>query len=339
MAAVWDVQQAGPQVQLDAWKYVRAAVLVAGSGALGAGVWHLQQRQDCVDLRFVRQDYACEARSDAGVAAYASLENDVRMRVARAQAAGEVERASVHFQRLRDGEGFGINEDAVFSPASMLKLPIVIGLFLAEERSPGTLEEQLLYAPEQVRDYLVPTQIEVASPGLEHGKTYSVERLMQATITYSDNLAYYVLLAHFSAQQQHAALLPRTLRELGIQDPHDLDDESARVREYAALFRTLYNASYLDATSSEKLLSWLGASTYDKGIAAGTPRSVAIANKFGERVLSDGTTELHDCGVVYSDDDPYVLCIMTKGKNFAALQHVIVDVSSSVYESVASGAL
>jgi hypothetical protein len=161
---------------------------------------------------------------------------------------------------------------------------------------------------------------------------------LRAVIVHSDNRSYYVLIAYMNAERDRNALLVRTFRELGIQDPSNLDDEAASVREYAGLFRLLYNTAYLDEAASAKLLAWLSESTYDKGLGAGTPPGIRIANKFAERVAaSDEAHYLHDCGIVYTSDDPYVLCVMTKGRDFAALQEVVSEVSSAVYSAVAAG--
>jgi beta-lactamase class A len=313
-------------------KYVLMAGVAICGAALGAMCLHLYQQRSCGGARFLRHEYACDAPNEAAVTKQPKLENEIRTRLGREQADGKLTRAGIYFQRLSDGVGFSINDDAMFAPASMLKLPIAFGILLVERQSPGTLQEEIPYTPEQATGFVIPEQIEVAESGLERGKSYSVEELLRATITYSDNLAYYILLARFGAD--HKELMTRTFRELGIQDPVSLEHDAASVREYAGLFRLLYNASYLDASASEKLLSWLAASTYDKGIAAGTPSGVAVANKFGERKLPDGTHELHDCGIVYSDAEPYVLCVMTKGHDFAALESTIADVSNTIYASV-----
>jgi hypothetical protein len=305
---------------------------------LGAGCLYLYERQSCADVDLLRHDHVCP-RLDASSASYRTLEGDVRDRVARMQADGTLTRAAVRFQRLRDGAGFGVNDDATFAPASMLKLPFAFAMFQLERQSPGTLGQEMPYTPERVRNFTIPRQIEVEPSGLQPGQTCTIEALMRAAVTYSDNLAYYLLVQFVNEDPARVAVLTRTFREVGVTDPRTLEDPSASVREYAGLFRLLYNTSYLDAAASEKLLLWLKASGYRKGIAAGTPAGVAVANKFGERVAPDGTHQLHDCGIVYRGDDPYVLCIMTQGTEFGALRRALLDVSRTVYAAEESRTL
>ena len=80
---------------------------------------------------------------------------------------------------------------------------------------------------------------------------------------------------------------------------------------------------------------------FPQGLQAGIPASVEVAQKFGERqvFLHDGTLsyrELHDCGIVYAPDNPYILCVMTRGHDFASLSSTIRDISKVVYDYVAA---
>jgi hypothetical protein len=42
--------------------------------------------------------------------------------------------------------------------------------------------------------------------------------------------------------------------------------------------------------------------------------------------------ELHDCGIVYLPDNPYLLCVMTKGNDFAKMEKIIEEISRLSYE-------
>lgn len=280
------------------------------------------------------QDFAC-LTNEAEPEMLPELEDEVREVIERRSGADM--RSGVLFQRLNDGVGFSIGDEQKFVPASLLKLPVAFAILVLDAQQAGTLEQELPYTVEQAGGCVVLSQNEVSASGLELGQRYTVESMLRAVIVHSDNLSYCILIDHMNAQSDRRALMQRTFRELGIQDPESLNHEDASVREYAGLFRLLYNTAYLDATGSAKLLAWLSESSYDKGIGAGVPSSVRIANKFAERVTSEETRYLHDCGVVYVGGDPYLLCVMTKGRDFAALREIIAGVSSAVYSAVAAG--
>jgi hypothetical protein len=63
---------------------------------------------------------------------------------------------------------------------------------------------------------------------------------------------------------------------------------------------------------------------------------MVVAHKFGEMSAPDGTVQLNDCGIVYKPDQPYLICVMTKGTNYDSLVTVISHISNMVYTSVAS---
>lgn len=146
-------------------------------------------------------------------------------------------------------------------------------------------------------------------------------------IVYSDNKAANALLNHIEASS-----LDSVYQNLGIEVP-DIDENEnfMSVRDYASFFRILYNASYLNHAMPEKALGILTKSQFNLGLTAGVPPQIEVAHKFGERVLLDGR-QLHDCGVVYKIDKPYLLCIMTRGNNFIGMSETIKAISETAYK-------
>src|SRR6185437_13516132 len=93
--------------------------------------------------------------------------------------------------------------------------------------------------------------------------------------------------------------------------------------------------TYLSPEMSEKALKLLSQTTFTSGIVAGVPKNIPVAHKFGERAYdTDATKELHDCGIVYFPNHPYMLCIMTKGTDFGSLATVLKTISQKTYDEV-----
>jgi hypothetical protein len=71
------------------------------------------------------------------------------------------------------------------------------------------------------------------------------------------------------------------------------------------------------------------------GLIAELPKSIRVAHKYGERgVYQDGVLigiELHDCGIVYAPENPYYLCVMTRGTELKKLSNLIADISAKVF--------
>jgi len=162
-------------------------------------------------------------------------------------------------------------------------------------------------------------------------QSYSYQELIERMIAYSDNNATILL----SKGIQEDVFL-RPYEDLGIAPPLLQNGEYyLRVKDYATFFRVLFNASYLSREYSEKALGVLLKSEYQQGLVAGIPADIRVAHKFGERIWEDTNEhQLHDCGIVYYPNRPYLLCVMTRGKDFTPLGEVIADISSLVYKEV-----
>lgn len=91
---------------------------------------------------------------------------------------------------------------------------------------------------------------------------------------------------------------------------------------------------------SEKALQILSTTNFNVDLQAKLPKEVVVSHKFGERGYIDiNLKQLHDCGIVYAQGNPYLLCKMTKDDNFAVLSSVIADVSEIVYKSVSENSI
>lgn len=237
---------------------------------------------------------------------------------------------SVYFRDLNNGPWVGINEKEPFAPASLLKVPTMIAMLKEAEQKPGVLSEQVIYPGNADLN-----EMQAFKPAvrLEAGKSYTIDDLIFRAVAYSDNNANNLLFERIDKN-----ILLRTYKDLGLSFPAVVPENSMTVRQYASFFRILFNASYLSKEMSEKALAYLSRTTFRNGIVAGVPGDVAVAHKFGERVSVEdpGIKQLHDCGIVYYPGHPYLLCIMSRGDDFAALDDIIVDISRLVYEEIDS---
>ncbi|PKN02741.1 hypothetical protein CVU76_01755 [Candidatus Dojkabacteria bacterium HGW-Dojkabacteria-1] len=237
---------------------------------------------------------------------------------------------SIYYKDLNSGAWIGINEDETFSPASLLKLPIMIATYKLAESQKDLLEKSIVFTREETGA----TQNFLPENHLEEGKTYTLDRLVEQLIIYSDNDALYPI-----EQLTTYENLAKIYTDLGLRNPYEPENENTMtVKDYASFFRILYNASYLNKEMSEKALKVLSQTEYDDGLSAGIPENVKISNKFGEREYKDALIyerkQLHDCGIIYHPTKPYLLCVMTKGSNFESLQEILKEISSSIYTKV-----
>jgi beta-lactamase class A len=239
---------------------------------------------------------------------------------------------SVYFRELNDGIWFAIGDTEQFVPASLRKLPLMIALLKMAEgpRGQGLLDAQVAF--ELSRDYNADQNVKPAEP-MVPGARYTVAELIRRMITASDNNAFTLL-----TRVVDPAELDRVYSLLRMQNPRAASDDAfLSVQTYASFFRILFNATYLSREASEWALDLLARSEFRAGLVGGVPPGVVVAHKFGEK--SDetaGVYQLHDCGIVYYPENPYLLCVMSRGPSFASLDEVIRGVSRIVYAEVAA---
>lgn len=240
---------------------------------------------------------------------------------------GTVKEMSVYFRDLSDGPWFGINEKLKFDPASMMKVPIMIAWLKRAEKDPSVLQQSFVFDENRYQD--VPQNIKPAK-SLTSGAQYTVEDLLRYMLNYSDNRATWLLYRNMDSNE-----LNHVLDSMDVtSDPSDVSNATS-VHGYSGFFRILYNASFLNREMSEKALQLLSLQDFPQGIAAGVPKDIPVAAKYGEKV--QGTDkQLHEFGIVYHPKGPYILGIMTRGYDLAVQTEILKSVSSMIYTEVNS---
>jgi len=271
---------------------------------------------------------------DSNIGNYKSLtktEDTVASYIESAKDKRKITSASVYYRDLNNGPWFGINEQEKFTPASLIKVPMMIAYFKRAEVDPELLNKKLKFSSKD-QTSLGPAFIKPKEELVE-GQEYTVMELIEIMIKYSNNNAYYLLKSNLGEDG-----FAQTLKDFGI-DVEKINSSNTEnvltIREYSSFFRILYNSSYLSRTYSEKALEILGDVEFKAGISAGIPESVLVANKFGERSYNDSSIkQLHDCGIVYKTNNPYLVCIMTRGGDFNDLASSIRDISKIIFSSL-----
>ena len=264
--------------------------------------------------------YECNTGLPYGNTQLLNLRDTINDYINTLTANNSVTRVAVQFRDLNSGPWFGINNQDQFSASSLAKVPVMMAYYKEAESDPSILTKGIAYTQDPagltVQDY-------TTKYPLEKGKTYTVEQLIEHMIINSDNVALLLLENNISNDKINQVTL-----DLGIATTNDL---SLSVQDYATILRVLYYSTYLSKDYSEQVLEMMSKAEFTQGLVALLPKNITIAHKFGERSLSDGTNQLHDCGIVYYPKHPYLICIMTKGPNFDDLATTIQQISDKIY--------
>lgn len=244
---------------------------------------------------------------------------------------GIISAASVYLNNLNSGNRFEINPDELYDPASIMKVPLMLIYLSMEEENPGTLDKTILYS-DQLHSTYIST---IKSKSIQVGKNYTIKELLHYMIAYSDNDAMHLLVTN-------AVNIDFTKLCNDFDIPIKIDylsraDSSrnfiANVNSISRFFRVLYNSTFLSRKLSQYALSLLIQSDYKDGILTGVNPDVKVAHKFGER-FEGGVAQFHEFGIVYIDNNPYLLGVMTKGPNLSQLQEIISSVSKIVFDEM-----
>jgi beta-lactamase class A len=273
----------------------------------------------------------CEPATARKKKEYVLLRNELMEYIDQQTKDGKLTSAGVYFRDLQNGPTLSINSQEDFIPASLLKLPLMMTYYKKAEEVPRLLSRRITVAGN------VSTLEQDILPGksAEIGKDYTIDDLIGLLITESDNISWKVLLNDLRKNYSEEDFVA-TLSDMGIVDPRKRTDQQyITVQSYASIFRILYNGSYLNLDMSEKALMVLSETTYKNGLLAGVPTGTKVAHKFGEQKNGD-EQQLHDCGIVYFEPDPYIICVMTRGHTIQDLEPVIQEISRKVYTEVAN---
>ncbi len=242
----------------------------------------------------------CESES------YASLKKAVERQIDSLQQTGCLSEVSVYLRDFERGQWMSVNPEARYRPASLMKVALLLSVLKAAEFQPGLLDQRIVYtAPPQ--GAIQPQYYDF--PYIEISKEYTVAQLLESVIVNSDNHATCLLASHLNPQST-----PKLFADLGLSPPvQDKEQFTLSTYEIAVLFKAIYNASYLSPEPSDYAARLLARCAFAEGFRRGVPSGTQMWHKFGEWRYPGHPYELHEAGIIYVEDKPYLLVIATRG--------------------------
>lgn len=310
---------------------VMALAFVAGLAIpLGVQQWSRARTAACHErLALLNPMRRCQSKPQPAGEEYEVFAAELQSWIEAQKKGGTISNASVYFRDLQTGSWFGIAEREQYSPASLLKVPIMVALLKEAEEQPDILDTEITYEDSgSVQNLSDPAQ------RLIPGETYSVRELLRRMIAFSDNASKDILEEYLSHLSGGSSVLASLYDELGLIREEDVPQASLNVKGYASIMRNLYNASFLSPESSEYALEIMSHTEFNAGLISGVPGGTSVSHKFGSRPIEEGVRQLHDCGIVYRSGYNYLLCVMTQGSSDAEAARVIQHVSKAVYDEV-----
>lgn len=207
----------------------------------------------------------------------------------------------VYFEYLPSGVSIGVHEKDDFISASLIKVPLVMGIMKMIEREKIT-PTQVITLEESDLDRNFGTLWKRGA-----GTTLTVKEAIDLTLKESDNTA---------AKALDKLVSSDPIRE--VYDALDIPTDWAgplpvvSPKNYSSVFRCLYLSCFLSYEHSQEILHTLTQSAFnDVGLAAGVDPGVPVSHKIGlfDSAKSNQRVRL-DCGIVYIPKRPYILCVL-----------------------------
>lgn len=222
----------------------------------------------------------------------------------------------VWVERLRDENGWGVNEGVVFSAASVIKLPVLVAYYQAVDE--GSLDPKEIYVLKE-KD-----RLEYGSGSMQNqpkGKEYTYREVARLVANQSDNMGEKIMIGWLGGEGK----IDRLIRSWGLNQTSVKNNETTP-GEIGELFKLVYEGELITKESREELFKNLTETILEDRIPAGVPTGVKVAHKFGSE---EGI--VNDCGIVYGDE-LYGVCVLTTGVNNGEAQEILPKISRVVWE-------
>ena len=216
----------------------------------------------------------------------------------------------IYVKDLHTGKTVSINADSIFPTASMVKVPILIGIMDKLNKGELKYHQELTY-----KDSLFYAGSDLLA-SLKHNEKVELSKVIMLMLTTSDNTASLWLQSLAGTGTRINQILDsigytatrvnsRTPGREAGRDKFGWGQTSPK--EMATMFEALANRTLLDTASSEKMLRLLGRNYWDEEALSQIPPDVFVASKNG--AVNASRSEVM---YVSGKNARYVFCICTK---------------------------
>ncbi len=216
----------------------------------------------------------------------------------------------IYVKDLRTGKTATINADSIFPTASMVKVPILIGIMDKINKGDLKYHQELTY-----KDSLFYAGSDLLA-SLKHNEKVELSKVIMLMLTTSDNTASLWLQSLAGTGTRINQILDSIGYKATRVNSRTPGREANREqfgwgqtspKEMATMFEALANRNLMDTTSSEKMLRLLGRNYWDEEAISQIPPDVFVASKNGAVNASRS-----EAMYVSGKNARYVFCICTK---------------------------
>ncbi len=216
-------------------------------------------------------------------------------------------RVGFYLKDLQTGRTLAINADELFPSASLVKVPIMMGVFKKIAAGEISLDTTLVLRRDD----------KVGGSGIlkrcRSGSRWTVERLLRLMISRSDNTAARMLVNLTGIPYLNSTFQSLDLQVTRVQEeplfrltPDVSVENYTTPREMARLLENLYHGGCITPESSQRMMDIMKKGKARHRLARYLPRGWEIADKTG---LLRGAC--HHIGIVFTPHGNFLICVLT----------------------------
>ncbi|KKQ48235.1 MAG: Beta-lactamase class A [Candidatus Woesebacteria bacterium GW2011_GWB1_38_5] len=217
---------------------------------------------------------------------------------------------------LASGHSFGIYENNTFQAASLIKLPVMVGMYMSEEDGALSLNTR----------YILKTEDKVRGSGSLYNKPagyqISYRDLLKLMGKESDNTAFNICRKHLGDEK-----IQDIINGIGMKGT-SLEKNETTPADIGSFFYKLWNGQLLNMKNTDELLINLTDTSYEDWLTAGVPESIRVAHKYGRE-----TGVVNDAGIVYSEN-PYIAVMLGKNVVLKEADSIFPELSKIIYDGM-----
>jgi beta-lactamase class A len=207
---------------------------------------------------------------------------------------------------LSTGYSLGVNAGASMPAASTIKIPVMVEVFEQLQAGRFDLDRRVVLRAAD-KDWGSGELCDAAA-----GTSYPVSELLEKMIDISDNTATNMLIRLVGRRSINASMHDLGLAHTRLADDIRTDGWGVRRQlrtspaDLVRLLMLMAHRRLVDEWSSNEMISILEQDEYNTLLPEPLPDDVPIAHKTGSFFDT-----LNDAGIVYADNAPYVIAVMT----------------------------
>ncbi len=203
---------------------------------------------------------------------------------------------SVFVSDFTNNDSFGINENTIFTGASVNKVEVFASLYYLVDQGKINLDDAITIQPEDIQDYGTGS-IRYENPGA----VYSIKTLGRLMMEKSDNTAAYIIGEHVIGMNK----IQELVNTWGLKQTDMVNNKTSNA-DQEKMFRLIYEGKIVSGPLTQEMLDFMDDSDFEDRLPGLLPKGTKVYHKIGSELRIT-----HDVGIVDLPKRPYYIGVLT----------------------------